>query len=94
MAKKRKAGRPRGSKNEKVAVVDTEATSCPTCGSTNRKPYWGRNRRQLSGRDATGRIFDAITYRRTSCLDCGQHRVDREFSFLNTNGRKNKPQTE
>ena len=83
MAKrKRPGGRPRGSKNKKLKVVDTEATSCPRCGSTNRAAYWGKNRRELSGQLADGRIFEGITYRRTKCEDCGQHRVDREFSFL------------
>lgn len=91
MTKRKNTGRPRGSRNKDVAVVDTEATSCPSCGSSNRAPYWGKMRRELSGTTVDGRIFEAITYRRTRCQDCDQHRVDREFSFASnktSNGKK------
>jgi len=81
MTKKKKTGRPRGSRNKKVEVVDTESTSCPSCGSNKRAAYWGKIKRELSGTAPDGRIFEAITYRRTKCEQCGQHRVDREFSF-------------
>tara|TARA_R100000808_G_C2086801_1_gene108669 strand:- start:65 stop:397 length:333 start_codon:yes stop_codon:yes gene_type:complete len=91
MPKRKKTGRPKGAKNKDVLIVDTEATSCPTCGSSNRAAYWGKMRRDLSGTTPDGRIFEAITYRRTRCGDCGQHRVDREFSFApnkTSNGKK------
>ena len=90
MTKKKKPGRPKGSKNENVAVVDTAATACPSCGSTARAAYWGKYEKNLNGTTPDGTVFDSIVYRRTKCEDCGQHRVDREFQPPTT-VKKNDP---
>lgn len=73
-------GRPRGSPNRQVEQVDVPASSCTKCGSTRRGAYFNRRDVQLQGVcPRTGTAFTKIVYRRTACLDCGQHRDDRQL---------------
>lgn len=82
MAKKKKRGRPVGSKNrKKVAVAKMERTRCPTCGSKNRSAYCQKREMEASGKDRDGRIFTAVTWRRCQCRGCGQWRDDRELAY-------------
>lgn len=67
-------GRPKGSTGG-TPQVETEATRCPKCGSTKRTGYFGTVVNEYQG-EFNGRPFDRIVKRRTSCVDCGQHRVD------------------
>lgn len=69
-------GRPKGSKNHDVDQVDGELTRCARCGSTNRSKYFSKTERQIAGTDVHGKPYTHIVWRRTRCLDCGQHRVD------------------
>lgn len=71
--------RPKGSKN--ADTVQQEASRCPTCHSTRRRPYDSRHVQEFDGIDTEGRPFTAIIRRRTTCLDCGQHRIDREYWY-------------
>ena len=79
MAKKRKAGRPRGAKTKKAESVDTITSTCPKCGSSKRSKYTQHRRLDSSGRLPSGLVFCAVIWRRTKCLNCGQWRDDREF---------------
>lgn len=84
MAKKKTTsrGRPRGAKNQKVPVVDSTPTTCPGCGSSDRVPYYAIRKKEINSRLPDGRVFDCVTWRRTLCKNCGQHRVDREYHFI------------
>jgi nitrate reductase cytochrome c-type subunit len=31
--------------------------------------------------DRDGNVFEKVTWRRTKCLDCGQHRDDRTYTY-------------
>src|SRR4051812_14303291 len=74
----KKKGRPKGSANREGDVVDSPVTSCQKCGGTRRAPYFNLRVIPTSGIDrATGQVYVAVQYRRTKCLDCGQHRDDR-----------------
>ena len=81
MAKKAqsKRGRPAGSKNAKLAHAEGKATRCPQCGSTRRAPYTSRVEQAYEGIDPDGQPYTHIVRRRTRCLACGQHRIDRHY---------------
>ena len=72
-------GRPKGSKNA-VDVVVVERSHCPKCGSARRSEYWGRMVQKCQGLRADGTPYTAIIRRRCRCLDCGQVRIDKEYS--------------
>jgi Zn finger protein HypA/HybF involved in hydrogenase expression len=72
-------GRPKGSKNVDVDVVDFAPTVCK-CGSTNRGPYFNKRELHVAGIcQATGQAYTSIVLRRTQCTDCEQHRDDRQL---------------
>src|SRR5690242_5999121 len=73
-------GRPRGSANRDVDQVDAPATACTKCGSTRRAAYFNKRVFTIGGFCPKTQIhYTSIIVRRTHCLDCGQHRDDREF---------------
>lgn len=73
-------GRPRGSPNHQVEQIELPASICPKCGSTRRAPYFNRREVTVAGVcSKTGMAYTAVIWRRTVCLDCGQHRVDRQL---------------
>lgn len=73
-----KRGRPKGAKNVEVDIVEAPPTACRKCGSTARAPYFNRREVAVSGLcTQTKQPYTSIIYRRTKCLDCGQHRDDR-----------------
>lgn len=73
-----KAGRPAGSKNNPVDTVEAKATRCKECGSTEREKYFNRREFESAGVDVhTGEPYTHTVWRRTKCMNCGQHRVDR-----------------
>lgn len=80
--KTRRAGRPRGAKNKKVTVVDSEATTCPKCGSSDRVAYYATRQKEINSKLPDGRVFDRVTWRRTQCKNCGQYRDDRQYNFV------------
>jgi hypothetical protein len=51
--RKRRPGRPKGSKNA-VDVVVVERSHCPKCGSSRRSEYWGRLVQKCPGLRADG----------------------------------------
>ena len=78
----RKRGRPAGAKNKQRDVVPGALTRCKMCGSTDRKKYEGEPRVMLSaGVDQDGNAYNVISWRRTSCATCRQHRVDQFFEM-------------
>lgn len=73
---KAKKGRPVGSPNREVDVVQAVATSCKKCGSTQRSPYVNRRVMHVSGVEANGKTYKTVIWRRCQCLGCGQWRDD------------------
>jgi hypothetical protein len=57
-------------------TADAPASRCPQCGSTNRTPYTHTTRHECNG-EHEGKPFNRVTWRSTSCRDCGQHRRDK-----------------
>lgn len=78
---KSKAGRPQGSSNKPVEHAAGELTRCPGCQSTKRGPYTTKNVQTYVGEAPDGKPFTRILRRRTVCLDCGQHRIDRHYEY-------------
>ena len=80
MSTGKKTGRPAGSKTRDRVVVDVRVSQCPKCHSTERTPYPDTPTR-LDGEGTTpeGRPYTAVILRRTTCTNCGQHRVDRSY---------------
>lgn len=75
-----KPGRPKGSKTRDRVVVDVRVSHCPTCQSTERAEYSDAPQRiDGDGISPEGRPYTAVLLRRTSCLNCGQYRVDRSY---------------
>jgi len=61
-------------------VVQTVATSrCPSCGSTQRGPYYGTTVNAVPGLDSSGNAYTHVVRRRTKCKNCGARRIDRTF---------------
>ena len=82
--------RTKGSKNKPTCpTVEHNGTKCVRCGSTKRTPYVGSYEKELSG-TFNGQVFNLIHYRRTSCSDCGQQRIDKEYVLEAVNQRKSK----
>ena len=78
MSKSKAPGRPAGSPNQKLSQAEAKPSHCPKCGSARRGPYRAKQVQEFHSTDsATGEPFTHIIRRRTVCLDCGQHRVDR-----------------
>ena len=75
MPAKPKAGRPQGSTNKQVDQATAEVSTCRMCQSTRRAPYMNKVEQQIAG-VRNGKPFTHIVWRRTRCLDCGQHRSD------------------
>ena len=72
-------GRAKGSKNA-VDVVVVERSHCPKCGSARRSEYWGRMVQKCPGLRDDGTPYSSIIRRRCRCLDCGQVRIDKEYT--------------
>lgn len=75
---KKKAGRPKGSKNESLEI-DVLPGECPKCGSTARGVYTGTNRHLFVSGVMQGRYYTSITFRRCKCAKCGQTRIERTY---------------
>ena len=73
----RKRGRPAGARNKERDVVPGKLTHCKMCGSTDRPKYEGEAR----GGDQDGNLYNCVSWRRTSCATCGQHRIDQFFEM-------------
>lgn len=80
---RRKRGRPPGSKTQTLPQVETAATACPSCKSTERGPYFNTRGVNVAGVHPTLGIYSHVTWRRTQCLTCGQYRDDKEYSHPN-----------
>ena len=81
MGKKKavKRGRPKGSRNRNVDVVEVIESRCEKCGSGERENYINKRTLPLSGRTMDGRLYTSVTWRRTRCLKCGQWRDDKTY---------------
>jgi nitrate reductase cytochrome c-type subunit len=76
-------GRPKGSENRDYAqAIGDGTTRCPACNCTDRTDYEGSPTVvEANGTDPDGKPYDKVTIRRTMCLGCGQHRLDRAYSL-------------
>ena len=80
MSTGKKAGRPAGAKTRDRIVVDVRISHCPVCHSTERTQYLEKPTRvDGDGMTPDGRPYTAVLLRRTTCTNCGQHRVDRSY---------------
>lgn len=79
-------GRPKGSESREYDVAVGSPTRCRACGSTDRAPYLPNptivNSSGISPVD--GKPYDRIVIRRTKCLGCGQHRLDKIYEQLSS----------
>jgi hypothetical protein len=72
-------GRPAGSPNREVDIVEAPASRCSKCQSTRRTAYQPNPiRKEIAGIDPVSGPYTAIVWRRTTCADCGQARIDRQ----------------
>lgn len=55
--------------------VDVTAPSCPKCGSTSRTKY--HRTKKLTNVKIGSTFYPEVVFRRTSCVQCGQNRVER-----------------
>lgn len=59
-------------------VVPVDAPRCPTCGSSDREPYFGVVETEFAGLH-DGLEYTHVINRRTVCKNCGQTRIDRTY---------------
>lgn len=87
--------KPRAPRAIKPPVVKAVATSCPvpTCGSTEREPYFNVRERAIAGVDQEGKPFTHVVWRRTRCKTCGQTRDDKTFENRPTTAKPSKRRT-
>lgn len=76
---KRKTGRPKGKKTQDLPVAESFASQCPKCRSTERTGYNRVKTMQYSGVSPDDKPFNYISWKRTACLNCGQHRIDKLY---------------
>lgn len=79
--KRKKHGRPQGSRNVKPDQLTVELSICLRCRSTQKERMRGHPSRELeyAGISATGVRYTHVVWRRYRCLGCGQQRVERVF---------------
>jgi hypothetical protein len=81
MAKKKQqkpAGRPKGSLKQEYPQSIGELTRCKRCDSTERTKYTTIKDMPHQGlRD--GKPYTRVVWRRTTCANCGQARVDQHY---------------
>lgn len=82
MEEKRKPGRPKGAKTMDAEVVEVEQTKCPSCGSTQRSPFFGTPNHIDASGEHDGLLYSSVTFRRCKCLKCGQVRIEKTFNYL------------
>lgn len=75
MTKKRKPGRPVGSKTEKRPIVTERPANCPTCGSYDRARKVITNRLRLSK-------TEEIIWSRVQCRECPQQYIIKTMKGL------------
>ncbi len=71
------AGRPNGATTKPRDQIDVATSRCQKCGSTERASYTSKEEVEHGGTDAAGQPYTHVVWRRTKCLACGQHRIDR-----------------
>ncbi|QDV53708.1 hypothetical protein Enr17x_57890 [Gimesia fumaroli] len=76
---RKKTGRPKGKKTQDLPVVEISATHCPKCKSTERTGYRDVRTMEHSGIAPGGYPYNFISWKRTECLKCGQHRIDKKY---------------
>ena len=77
-ARRRKRGRPKGSKNAADTVM-VERPRCLACGSLARSRYWGYDVKTCAGTDSQGQGYSYIRRRRCRCLACRRVRIEKEY---------------
>ena len=74
-------GRPKGAPNANVETQTVDVSTCPKCGSTERGKYYNVRCKPIAGRNANGRAYSAVTWKRCRCEACGQVRDDRSYVY-------------
>jgi hypothetical protein len=52
----------------------------PNCDPSRRREYWGRMVQKCPGLRTDGTPYTEIVRRRCRCIDCGQVRIDKEYT--------------
>jgi len=76
----KKIGRPKGSKT-RSKTVEAKVGHCPKCFSTNRGRYYGELRVVESSGERAGVPYNRVKFRRCTCADCGQIRVEKSYHY-------------
>jgi len=84
--RKRRPGRPKGSKNATDVVV-VERSHCPKCGSGRRSEYWGKVVNRCAGLRADGTPYTAISPARPCVWRAPPVRFDRLTALSLPKGR-------
>ena len=87
-AKKKRAGRPVGSKTQKH-VAENSPSRCLKCKSTERTPYSRTRVIESSGTDPRFGAYTHVVFRVTKCKGCGQARTDRTLENRTKRAMKN-----
>jgi len=81
MPRKKKPGRPAGSRNVSADHAEGKLTRCKQCGSTEREPYYKMTEQEHGGIDPDGQPYTHIVRRWTRCRSCPDRpvRIDRFY---------------
>jgi hypothetical protein len=72
----------KGKKNLHLPQIETSATRCPKCRSTERDHYSRRRVVPYYGADPDGCPCTRVVFRWTRCLACGQARIDKFYENI------------
>ena len=79
--KRKRRGRPLGSKNHAQPTVPKPTARCPKCRSTHHEVRTVIGRQSNSGTTPDGQPYTSITRRRVRCRSCGQHFITIEHAY-------------
>jgi len=89
MAKAKKRGRPKGSRNKVYSEAVEIPASCQMCGSTDLHVVkWNKPLiREIAGNLPDGHTYNRVRWDRKKCDNCGQMVAVRSYYTENTNGK-------
>ena len=64
-----------------ITHAEIKLSRCGKCNSTDHTPYNNVREMPGDGKTSDGQPYNFIVWRRTSCRQCGQTRIDRSFEY-------------
>lgn len=79
--RKKRPGRPKGSRSASTDLVTADDARCIKCASTKLRTVKKTRELDHAGVTPGGERYTGVVYRRKQCEDCGQMQVVKSFTF-------------